>query len=74
MPRFENIDWDLPSAPGAPNKIATWEAAKIAVLMDIRDELKKLNRLLHCPNFMAIPRKLDAIHKELPTRRKKRVA
>lgn len=34
--------------------------AQLAVLMDVRDELKKLNGLLHCPNFQNIPRKLDA--------------
>lgn len=37
------------------------EAAQLTVLMDLRDELKQLNRLLHCHNFMSIPMKLDKI-------------
>lgn len=30
-----------------PGRIETWEQAGVAVLMDIRDELQILNRLLH---------------------------
>lgn len=37
--------------------------ALLAVAMDIRDQLIKLNNLLHCRNFIAIPSKLDAIHR-----------
>lgn len=46
-----------------------WEAIKVAVLMDLRDELKALNRLLRCRNFLDIPNKLDRIHRKLPTRK-----
>lgn len=50
--------------------------AHLATLMDIRDELKRLNSLLCCPNFVAIPRKLDAIKRntdrKCPTRRSPR--
>ena len=35
--------------------------AQLAVLMDIRDELKRLNSLLHCQNFQAIPRILKRV-------------
>lgn len=35
--------------------------------MDIRDELKKLNNLLYCQNFIGIPGKLHQI--ELNTRK-----
>lgn len=37
------------------------EDASLCVLMDIRDELKKLNRVFECSNFLDIPRKLDRI-------------
>ena len=37
------------------------DGCSLAVLMDIRDELQRLNSLLYCPNFTAIPRKLDRI-------------
>jgi len=40
--------------------------------MDIRDELKQLNRLLRCPNFLAIPYTLNKIERNTrkPKRRK----
>ncbi len=58
MGRFKNADWDLPTDNG---KIQTWQAVEVAVLMDIRDELQTLNRLLGCPNFTAIPTVLRKI-------------
>ncbi len=47
--------------------------AHLMVLMDIRDELVRLNRLLDCPNFTAIPRTLRAIRANTnkPKKRKK---
>ena len=32
-----------------------------ALLQDIRAELQRLNRLLDCPNFRAVPRRLSRI-------------
>lgn len=52
MARHKDANWNL-SEPAL-----TWEQAQIAVLMDIRDELKSINRLLNC---YRIPRALDAI-------------
>jgi hypothetical protein len=47
--------------------------AELAVMMDIRDELIKLNRLLHCPNFTDIPYRLDQIRRNTAAKlRKKR--
>jgi hypothetical protein len=46
--------------------------AHLAVLMDIRDELKILNRLLGCSNFVAIPKVLRGIRANT-TRRRPRV-
>lgn len=62
MARYKDGDWQLPSAPGT-TKIASWDHVKIAVLMDIRDELKQLNRLLGCPNFTEIPSVLREIRR-----------
>ncbi len=56
MARSKNLEWNLPDSP-------TWNSAQLAVLMDIRDELQTLNRLLACPHFLAIPHKLDAIRR-----------
>lgn len=67
--RHANVTWNFPTT--AAGNIASWEFVQIAVLMDLRDELQRLNRLLHCPNFIAIPRKLDAIHRKIPTQRRR---
>lgn len=48
----------------------TWEQVNVAVLMDIRDELKELNRLLHCSNFVAIPTILRTIRRNTTKRRR----
>jgi hypothetical protein len=39
------------------------EAQQLAVLMDIRDELKHLNNTLDCKNFRDVPRKLELIRR-----------
>lgn len=38
-----------------------YQYASLAVLMDIRDELQSLNRLLSCTNFLSIPASLRTI-------------
>jgi len=43
-----------------------------ALLMDIRDELQTLNRLLACPNFTQIPTTLRAIRKNTTKARRKK--
>lgn len=48
------------------------EQARLAVLMDIRDELKALNSLLHCSNFQAIPQMLRRISSNTAKPRKPR--
>jgi len=50
-----NTDWKL------PDDIGSWERVNTALLMDIREELRVLNRRLSCPDFIAIPRTLKAI-------------
>ena len=35
--------------------------AEKIILMEIRDELKALNRLFNCPNFRQVPYKLDQV-------------
>ena len=73
--RHKNGNWNLGTADA--NRCLTWDQIKMATLMatimDIRDELQKLNRLLHCQNFTNIPRKLDAIHKKMPARKKRAI-
>ena len=49
----------------------TWERAGIAVLMDIRQELQQLNRLLSCPSFCEIPRTLRKIRENTQKTRRR---
>jgi hypothetical protein len=56
--RFKDSEFDLADSQG---NVGTWEKVGIAALYDIRDELKRLNALLHCSNFVQIPGKLDRI-------------
>lgn len=48
----------------------TYEGLQIAVLCQMRDELKRLNSLLHCHNALEIPALLRAIKRN--TAKKKR--
>ena len=60
-------EWSVPN---------TWQGVQIALLMDIRRQLYKLNNLLHCENFKMIPAKLDRIGRNTakPKRKRKPVA
>jgi len=62
-----NIDWMVADQDGS---IPSWERVSIAVLMDIRSELRTLNRLLACPNFIGIPVTLRSIRKNTAPKRK----
>lgn len=78
MARHKDFDWNLPDGTLQADGCRTYnyDIIQIALLMDLRDELKKLNVLLHCPNFIAIPWKLDQIRlntaKHRPARKKKK--
>jgi hypothetical protein len=48
----------------------TIERIGVEVLQDIREELRSLNALLHCPNFTGIPATLRSIARRLPARRR----
>lgn len=60
MARYKDSNWNLPDP-----QVQTWEQAQVAVLMDIRDELKMLNTLLHCHNFTGMPAILRRIDRRL---------
>jgi hypothetical protein len=70
MPRFKDVEWNLQTGPNY-NSTATWEQAGIAVMMDVRDELKQLNRLLNCRNFLQIPWELYEIRKAVQRKKRK---
>ena len=69
--RQKNVNWQL--NVDSLGRVSN-EDAHLAVLMDLREELQRLNQILMCPNFLAIPRKLDAIcHNTKKKKRKTRV-
>jgi hypothetical protein len=64
--RHKDVDWRL------PDKVQSWTQVNAAILMDIRDELKRLNSLLHCSNFTEIPFTLKSIRRKMPAPRPRR--
>lgn len=69
--RRKDTDWRVAAQSDGTY---SYEASQLTVLMDIRDELKLLNGLLHCQNFIAIPQKLDAIRRNTAKPRSKKSA
>lgn len=68
-------NWDITTHVGVENdgsESISPELAIMSVLFVIRDELKKLNMLMHCPNTIAIPQKLDKIVKNTTKAKRKR--
>lgn len=71
MPRFKDADWDLPK--DQTGTIKSWDFVRLALLMDIRDELRAIRSslsVLRCRNFLRVPAKLDRIGRN--TERKQR--
>jgi hypothetical protein len=68
MRKNKDSNWTL------PDPVQNWTQVGVAVLMDIRDELKTLNALLHCENFHRIPRKLDRISRNTYEGKRRRTA
>lgn len=54
MSRHKDQEWNLPAT-------SSYDSATLATLMDIRDELKTLNKVFACHNFVSIPHKLRNI-------------
>jgi hypothetical protein len=67
------MNWNLPDGKPLPSGVTEhcWESIHTALLMDLRDELKSLNRVLHCENFLRIPQKLDGIRRNTANKRRK---
>lgn len=70
MSRHRNVDWYLPG--NDTDKTVTNDIVKMAVLMDIRDELQKLNAVFACHNARAIPGLLRRIARNTTKKRKPR--
>lgn len=68
--RRANVEWHIANEAGELYS-SMQDGATLATLMDIRDELQKLNALLSCSNFVGIPHTLRAIARKIPARRPK---
>jgi hypothetical protein len=51
---------------------APTDTLMLAMLCAIRDELRRLNNVLQCPNFIGVPAKLDRIERNTRRKRKPR--
>lgn len=68
--RLANVHWNVTDEQGEIWQ--TMRAGKsLAVLMDIRDELQILNRLLGCQNFTGVPATLRKIVRNTTKRKRK---
>lgn len=63
MARHRNENWGLADDINAAGNHVALARRQVAVLMDIRDELQTLNKLLACRNFTGIPATLRAIQR-----------
>lgn len=63
--RQANKVWRVTESDGS----ITWNGVKLAVLMDIRDELRRLNSLLSCANFTGISHTLKQIAQQTKKRK-----
>lgn len=66
--RQKNVQWNVLTEEGEAFE-GTYDHAHLAVLMDIRDELQTLNRLLGCQNFVQVPAMLRGIRRDLKARK-----
>lgn len=67
--QFKDYEWTAVS-PDGKHYVSVNYSQILSVLMDVRDELKRLNNVIQCHNFIAVPSKLDAIVRN--TRKRKR--
>ena len=59
MGRFKDTNWNC----GNGESVDSVEHAQLAVMMDIRDELKQLNRTIGCANFLGLPYQIERTRK-----------
>ena len=71
MRKFANADWELEVSKKNSDSLINTEEAQLAVLMDIRRELQKLNKLLNCQNFLSIPKYLRLLAERKKRRNRK---
>lgn len=75
--RHKDGNWVIAGDDGV---VRTWEEVYVALLMDLRDELRTMRAdmasmasTLRCRNFLDIPHKLERIKRNTTKKRKPRV-
>ena len=71
VPYQQLANWNPLLPVDEPAGTASTETLQLAMFCEIRDQLRALNRVLQCPNFIAVPSKLDAIARNTKKRRKR---
>lgn len=70
--RHKDVDWNLEAGvPTGHGNTHRWESIYVSLLMDIRDELKALNRVIGCRNFREVPTILRGIRRHIAKPKKK---
>lgn len=73
--KMAGMDWNLAITEHDNGHISvTSERIAAVLLQEIREELKKLNAVLACPNFRGMPRDLRALGVEARAQRAARLA
>ena len=67
--RSKNVNWTIDILSNGKVRAPD---ARLAVLMDIRDELETLVGLFNCHNCKDIPNILRGIRRKLPTKKKRK--
>lgn len=67
--RHANVKWVAADEKGELYS-SIKDGAMFAAMMDIRDELRTLNRLLGCQSFVQVPATLRGIRRDLKKREK----
>lgn len=57
MPRFKDVGWALPSVEQNPHQAKDWATARMAVLMDLRDQAQEQTHLQR--EQLAVLKRLD---------------
>lgn len=63
MRKFKNVEWNVPT--GEKGNILDWDAVRTSILMDIRDELQALNRVMQCQNVQRGFRAMERMDRRL---------
>ena len=69
--RQKNLNWSVTIPDGSRMIEKAYDGVFVALLMDIRDELQTLNRLLSCPNFLGMPAALRKVARNTTPKRPK---